>query len=331
MFQVENILINYSLPKQWSNLDHYIQHFDQLGIKAWSVGLTANNLSGLEVSASAVGSDKKLSIERAYFELIERASIIDSIQNKVGHFQVSTQPDEWTFAKSNGVAAHKHFENAKTNAILEVVERDHVLRSWYYQDNPTLIANNGAEILLPLMSYYNIQVAIIHQEKLPILDKEVYTIGVFAFPKSTNSKKFPVLCGFACRASIREATTHAANEAIQRLVFLHDETISNDIIFSPTPMFHLDYASTDEGMDKIWHWINAERANQHSSSINQDLIFCDTSLDQWTIHELVLPLQSGEPYVVQACNTNRMPLTFGRGNPSVVEGFNEKFWIHPIA
>ena len=76
-------------------------------------------LDGITILACGESDTDDLAMTKAIMELVERAKLM------------MWHREHGTHATSNGWAAHSTLQNAKTNAILELVERDAVLAQWY--------------------------------------------------------------------------------------------------------------------------------------------------------------------------------------------------------
>ncbi|MGE3263228.1 MAG: YcaO-like family protein [Bacteriovoracia bacterium] len=79
------------------------------------------SLDGMEVRACGEAKTEDLAMTKAIMELIERASLM-RWHKGLNHENLGT---------SNGWAAHETLPQARTGAILELVERDAVLAQWY--------------------------------------------------------------------------------------------------------------------------------------------------------------------------------------------------------
>jgi hypothetical protein len=75
-------------------------------------------LDGREIFVCGESQDHDNSMDKAISELIERSALL-------------VYGPQYSAETSNGWAAHPKMEHARTNAILEIVERDAVLAQWY--------------------------------------------------------------------------------------------------------------------------------------------------------------------------------------------------------
>lgn len=78
-------------------------------------------LNGAEIQSCGEAATQDLAMLKALMELIERASLM-----QLPHKRTEKAP-----GTSNGWAAHETLSQAKTHAVLELVERDAVLAQWY--------------------------------------------------------------------------------------------------------------------------------------------------------------------------------------------------------
>ena len=142
----------YSLSSSWTSPELFQENTVIEGQTIQLCGLSVKHTSGLLITASAA-SLQESPLQRAYFELLERTSRVELDQmsqkkfplfaldgssasnssNQVLEeiFKVSPCPSEWSYSKSNGVAAHTDPKLASLNAVSETIERDLILRSWY--------------------------------------------------------------------------------------------------------------------------------------------------------------------------------------------------------
>lgn len=81
-------------------------------------------LDGAEIRSCGEADSEDLAMTKAIMELIERASLM--------HWHQEHKPA--ATGTSNGWAAHETFLQAKSSAILELVERDAVLAQWYFSE-----------------------------------------------------------------------------------------------------------------------------------------------------------------------------------------------------
>jgi hypothetical protein len=187
-------------------------------------GITARSPAGAAVTGSAATLHASASV-RAWFELIERASILSSSVAAPG--DGNRVP-----SRSNGVALARGWNDACHRARRELAERDRVLRCWQLRPE-SLEAPPG---LLPQLRDYTWRLARMPGERLWSADLDV--VVAIAFPRDDTR---PLLRGFGAGVGSMTALHHAVGECIQALAFLaSDDVPTDEPVPTPTPLFHLD-------------------------------------------------------------------------------------------
>lgn len=147
--QLNELLDLYPLSKRWKQPEPYYEQVIVKGIKLETVGIAAYDEKGQMATGSAA-EVRNIPIDRSYFELIERTSYLDFVQELPGSclvldekgneqehlassvvFPLSPQPTQWNYARSNGLAVHKTYSQACNRARMELIERNAMLCSWY--------------------------------------------------------------------------------------------------------------------------------------------------------------------------------------------------------
>jgi hypothetical protein len=197
------------------------------GVRIHRSGVTALAEDGLAITGSAAALHESPST-RAWYELLERASIIASEP-------APPRTPERAPSRSNGVALAHDEDDARRRARLELAERDRVLRSWHGELRPeTLVVPSDA---LPPMRTHVWRAARLPGHRLWSADVEVVAIVGFAHDSAQ-----PLLRGFGAGADLRSALTHAIGECVQALAFLAADDIPREQPSpAPTPIFHLDH------------------------------------------------------------------------------------------
>jgi hypothetical protein len=299
-----------------------------------------------ELVASSVGVGEALA-DRAWFELIERATVIRAEKSwdrdvllpclskngvKNGTLSVETvfptAPCSvlWAYSKSNGVAAHLDFERASARAFFELVERDRVLRSWYGQHPPEKLSSSW------FSPYVRDGISAVSS----LFEVKAYrfgegTVGIFGFP--FNPEK-PIMMGLAADPVAEpRALERAWTEAVQRQVFLLGEAlIQEEPPLEANPGYHLDFYLQKTSASQLRRWLSGEHQKESEnrpmvSSVlpNQGPIWVDLTPEHL----------KGKASVVKAIERDRVPLTFGLGNPLVRFlgdlGSKSLYAVHPIA
>lgn len=181
-------------------------------------------LNGLLVSAgtdkTATGSAASVighELDRAYFELVERTSLLDAIDAPISKrplldaagnglgtcdraqaFPTSPADATWAYARSNGVAAGPDWATACAAAQAEARERHYVLSAWYGYSIPTPHPL-GDRTLHELRSLYDFEAHLFPAPPDDGIEPSVCVIGCFGFPKIDEA---PFLAGFGAAPDV---------------------------------------------------------------------------------------------------------------------------------
>lgn len=286
------------------------------------VGLSTQSMNFPEVTASAAGlssnatENDPLIYTRAYFELLERTSILAARKTHSAElFLTSTEPEIWTYSKSNGIAAHAHWESACRSAKLELMERDAVLRSWYFGIHPISLGIPAGLRDSNLRDLYHLEAY--------RFQSSVNTVGVFGFP---NEKGLPLFFGFGAHEDLEGAKHHAIQEAYQRLGFTWGEPLpEGPILNEPTPMYHLNYYLIPENAVHIQRWLNGSLPPRGEAPSLQK------SHENIQFVDLTPEHLKGKCAVVKAVSEEFMPLTFGNWHPWIGPQSGPDLFPHPIS
>ena len=315
---LKTLIQHYPLPEGWTLSEPFVDVIEISSIKLQLLGLVAESANFGPVTASAV-CRQQVPWVRAYFELLERVSILLAREKLPQIFNPTSPDQKWVYSKSNGVAAHTDSEQAKRASFFELVERDRVLRSWYGQIRPIPVEFPEPPLAEALSAYYRFEA----------YDFGEGVGGVFGFPLA---KQHPLVHGFGSRASLKEGLAHAVQETLQRLGFLWgEEVLVGQLEFSPTPDFHLEYFLSEEGAQRIRNWLDGKHLGRFQL---QDI--ADPNSENIQYLDLT-PLSLQEKvHIYQASAPSRIPLTFGLGNPCIELRSQspaelESFLIHPVA
>lgn len=326
------------LPQKWKIEEEVSDHLQFSDVSLFRCGMTASG-QGKMISASAAGLSQDMSNvhARCSYELMERISILQALANEEGFFSIydlsaskigelkthdcfhqSPHPDLWQYAKSNGVAAGRSFQDSALRAAAELVERDRILRSWYSNSAPKNLSQSAPAELTFLSEHFDFRVVKFTD------DFEFFqVVAVFGFPR--NGER-PMIFGFGCSASLDAALSKASSEFLQRLCFLWEEVlpeITPD--FSPSPHFHQEHYLYPLNQVEIKNWLNGESNIVPVPTIGlKDFHFVDlTPVDQ-----------RGKLCVLKAIHPRLIHLTFGRWNPVFEDAlgttFSSERWLHFI-
>jgi hypothetical protein len=339
--ELDQLRREFPLSREWAPVS-IIQHVTQLGaIAIRLVGLSTVHASGPCVTGSA-GDLQHSPLRRAYFELIERTSVVEAMTRTDSSFQVKTSLGEpsaitdrdlvfpahdsqqrWRFSRSNGVAVASRWADACFRARLELIERDRVLHAWYGTTRPERIAMPIG--LLPDLGTqgYEVQTYLFHSVRPSPHD--VTVVGVFAFPERPAT---PLAFGFGARPSLPEAAAAAAIECLQRLGFLWDEALpETEPSFSPTPDYHQDYFLYPPHHARLRAWLAGAHCGRVCIPPPDATVQCaPPGFIDLTPHALQSKLA-----VAKTMPTGELALTFGRGHPQVGAELPEPLVVHPIA
>jgi hypothetical protein len=330
----------YPLSTQWAR-PSLLRHTTQIGTtEIQLIGLTATRTDGHCVTGSAGGLGEP-PVARAYFELVERTSIVEAMTGESAVFEAfdydrspagnvdkddvfPRSPDEqhWRYARSNGVAVGIDWVNACRRAELELYERDRILRSWYGALRPERV--DVPRKLLPesLEAHFELG-AYVFREPGGVAPL-VTVSAVVGFPRDAAS---PLLLGLGARESEVESLSAAANECLQRLGFLWGEApVSEPPNFEPTPDFHQDYYLYPPNHVQVRAWLRGE--HQAFSGLVGDV---NAEGPRRRFVDLTPHALRSKLVVVRALPSTELPLTFGRGHPVLRTPLPEALSIHPIA
>jgi hypothetical protein len=322
----------YPLPKDWAVIEDCQVPFNKAGVSLHLTGLVAQNKLGQHALGSAASATYADSMPRAFFELLERLSIVEaenspdlqySALNEKGE-QIGVRPsldvmipklksDLWVLSRSNGVAAGPDFQSARRSAELELVERDRLIRSWYGEVGVQEISRLALPVY-PAEFARKYDFSVFQFESL----ESIEVVGAFGFPRTTE---LPLLFGFGAGGSVSDALKRAVREIDQRMGFLMEEPLPPtcpEIALSPA--FNQDYFLYPPHHRLIRDWLDGKHFTREPIGPQADL-----SLTEWID---ITPMQWSEKLrVIKSINATLAPLTFGKGHPWVTPG---RYDIHPF-
>lgn len=336
--RVQLLLEYYPLPEGWSTPEFFddslvIQNY-QIKRAGWH---SQNGLHGEVVTGSAVElSDSPL--ERAYFELLERVSVLEMEKEKSRQwpleswdggwmgslssekiFPKSPMPQLWEYSRSHGVALHKSKEKASCAALYELIERDLMLRSWYGALKPELLSCSVPSLLSAFSGDYYFEIY-----SFGIL-MGIEVIGVFGF--STHGNR-PWVYGAGAGKDRAFALEHAARECLQRTAFLWDETACVEDsaleLCRPTAEYHQEVYLRASSVPKIKNWLNRGHG-QFAQVVNRSLREQNVGWINITPRWL-----EGKLVVIKAICSDLTPLVFGFDFLNAPLGFPKDLQPHPL-
>ena len=223
---------------------------------------------------------------------------------------------------SSGIAAYTNQDTAIKKAVLELIERDAIMRCWFSQNSPVLLSQDLLSIHL--------------KKRIRSLSKEKRTVFMLEIPSNYAEVILAVIVSdiepcFVCGASAVLDDTElsffkAANKALQEAEFclyssLRFPSISNaDAIESITsPTDHGNYYHKRENVDKIqWLWqgsLSNQRIFKSTYSYLDLLNILDIS------YVLINRFDNFSPvFIVKAISPKLIPINFG---------INSYHYLHP--
>ncbi|XYH92914.1 YcaO-like family protein [Sorangium sp. So ce1128] len=320
----------------WEIVEAIEDELDVDGCRLRRAGFSAREPGGMEVTGSAaeVGGAPR---DRAGFELLERASLIDAIRSDrrawelctasgslVGTasgealFPVGEENERWRFARSNGVAAGRGWVDACERAALELAERDRLLRSWRGEIRPRQVEIPCGWPARPRS--YDFTAHAFASEGLWSDGIEVR--AVIGWPRTADA---PLLRGFGAARSSSEALERALRETLQGLAFLWGEEIpSAPPAPSASPLFHLDWYLLPDTHEVLRRWL----AGGHARLLARpsQAVTCSPI----AFVNVTSPAAPEGLSVVKAICGDAIPLRFGRGPAALWDHLPSDASVHPI-
>jgi YcaO cyclodehydratase, ATP-ad Mg2+-binding len=307
----------YPLPRGCALKDRLLDRVQVGGLELSMVGLVASAPGRASVMGSAAGIDG-YPVDRAYFELLERTSLIRArarrflwIRTAAGDPQrrlASTDvfpPDanaaELRNSLSSGVAMHVRWQSACDAALCELIERDRVLRSFAGEFPPRAVRVRDNALVRALRGLYRVEAYRFD----PIAPGLTHTaVGLFLFP---HKPALPLAYGFAAAREREGALRSATREAVQRLAFLWGEALpERPPAPSPTPDYHQEFWLYPSHQRALRAWL-AGRTRARKRAIVPIL-----DGDNVTFADLTPRGLPAHVRVVRAISARALPLRFGR-------------------
>ncbi|HEY6559486.1 MAG TPA: YcaO-like family protein [Polyangiaceae bacterium] len=310
------------LSARWRVPEMFCDASSVSGLRIHLVGLCCESREG-ECATGSAASVAGPDVVRAYFELVERAAVLDATSRQGRHdvcgrdgawrarvaaaelFPESPEPERWRYARSNGVALGRDASDACARAEWELVERDRVLRSWQGESTPLASGVTPDALSASLFDVYEFQSHLFPPAHAEVGSPHVVVAGVFGFPKQASA---PLIFGFAGRATAADALDAASRECVQRLGFLWGETIPvTDPPFAPTAEFHQEYFLWPRQHDKLRSWLAHGRPRQAARPFEVAQRACG----ERCFADLTPALLRGKLAVMKALPLGELPLVFG--------------------
>ncbi len=328
----------YPIEEEWGAPEVFRERAHIAGLDLNLVGLASNG-RGVQITGSSVGGSLS-SLKRAYFEMVERASLQGVLQfesrpislcgfggeviresSRQELFPAVPMGCLWQYSVSNGVAAHLSFGEARDRALQELLERDAILRSWYSGKKPESLALPYSDIVSVLQDEFDVRVVRFASARSAV-------IGVFGFPKDLKKSAF---FGFGTSNSLDKAIRKAFRESLQRLGFTwgEDPCVQEGNVFAEfkgrTAEDHLEFYLNPESTFILKDWLTGKLEERYSNQIVN-------VIDERVLYaDLTPPQLRGRVWVLKAIYDECMPLTFGSAHPWVLPVSGTDRIPHPIA
>lgn len=321
---IKKLKTDFPIPAQWKEVDFFSETVQIGDLQIHCVGYSYES-NGTLVTGSAASSQEK-PFDRAYFELLERLSIVEAMRSektftciKTGQtirskdlFPQSNSP-EWNYARSNGVALGLTTDQASLRASQEAIERDIILRSWLGNFPPQELFLSHEELKYQklLSPFYDMK-----SYAFPVIKNQTYVCMSVLFPLNDAH---PQLHGFGAGSSVDLAQIKAAEEAIQRLAFLWGDNFCEDLTFQPTPLYHQNFFLQPTGKRQLKSWLNFSHESYPFNHLDVPVSFFDITPDFLKKYK-----------VIKALSVECLALKFGKAAYQPFKDLSYDHSIHPI-
>lgn len=199
------------------------------------------------------------------------------------------------FALSNGVAIHSSPEQAKENANFELLERNAILLSWYF-DTPIKRISSIEKNIFPqsFTEEYDVYVCCFSEESNHCVT------GIFAFPQNNVN---PLLYGFGCDKNLELSIAKSKKEFISRMGFLWEEIADTANQDRKSGLYHQDFYLDSANHHHLRQWLNSKKY-PHPDFIKYKIT--KTSFTNLTPNHWKKKL-----HIFRAKSQNSIPLFFG--------------------
>jgi hypothetical protein len=285
----------YPLPARAELAESFLQRVTVGELELFMVGLVAG--AGPTMATGAAAAAGGFPIERAYFELIERSSLLAA--------RASQAPLLERDRAGNGVALHRSWAEACDAALCELIERDRVLRSFAGEVKPARLALGGASFAAAIEEHYSVEAYGFDPRRRKLRHRAA---GVFLWPRRPD---LPLVYGFAAARDVGAAQASAAREALQRLAFLWGEALpSSPPSAAASPDYHQEHYLYPAHHPRLRTWLagrpGSRRMRFERGFDGERARFIDLTPDDL----------SGGLVVAKACAAAARPLIFGRPGPA---------------
>jgi hypothetical protein len=339
MTSLDDLRRSYPLMNGWEAPTLFQETTSVVGLRIHLVGLAAR-ATGSEMAIGSAGALECAPLARAYFELLERASIVTSMRDRTASvvlkdaqgaarsnitvaelFPESTAPEIWSYSRSNGVAIASNWKDACDRALWELIERDRVLRSWYGAILPEKIDFPPGFLPADLSETYDVEAFSFGAAS----GLDVHVVAVFGFPHVDGA---PLIGGLGARPTAEGALEAAWGECLQRLGFLWGEDLpSDEPAFATTPDFHQESFLWPGKHGTLRAWLSGAHS-RFEGCLKEPL---STARGSRLFADLTPAELEGRVVVAKAIAQSEIPLTFGCGHPLLERAPPEELRVHPVA
>lgn len=330
------------LPDGWSATERVLDTIEIAGLSIHRAGVASVAPTGEELTGAAADLDSPPEA-RAHFELLERIGTLEAIaegrslvvRDAAGAelgllpaarvFPRSEDEARYREARSNGVAVHRSWEEATFRARAELVERNHVLRSWYGLEAPRRI-DLPASSAWPVPRHlpdYEWRACVFEPREVEGWAAGVSVCGLFGLPRRDES---PFLAGYGARATTELAILAAASELTQSLAFLWGEELPSTLP-PPAPHAgaHLEWSLFPGNRARLAAWLDGE----HRAHGPARTAIPRRQLETAVVYaDLTPPWLANRARLVRAMHPHAMRLVFGE-SPDALH-LPPALRIHPI-
>lgn len=219
------------------------------------------------------------------------------------------------FSDSSGIAAYSDYENAKRRALLELIERDAIIRNWYSQ--------KPGKMLNPKLMCQHIKNRIEfwkkHGRNVHIIDLDSICASVFLV--IIESKEYP--CFVSGSAAVNDNVDNAMIKALQEAEYNLQLALENPKVkkikkeLIKSPQEHGRYYYDYKNAKKIeWLWKSNSVSNKKIKKIeNIDLV-----VKKLDVVFIDLSEKNSSLKVVRAVSKKLVPISFG---------YHYDYYLHP--
>jgi hypothetical protein len=325
---IRSLTAAWPLPPGYTAPEVFADEIEIAGVRIRRAGIQSTTPAGEEVTGSAAVLEGS-PLERAYFELLERAALFDAAHRScpirdVAGVTLGVAPPiaprndpRSRPARSNGVALHRTWDEACRRAHHELVERDRTLGAWYGE--LSLVAAPRPACLTPFEVTHDWIARSVPAARGDV-DAHIEVAVVVGFPREPG---IPLARGFAGAGSLDAALTGAAAEAIQSLAFLWGEPVPAEApALAPTPLFHLDYYLWPGNHEALREWLEPRAPSVPALRT--------TIGDQTRFVDLTPPVFGDALRVARAVRTSARELIFGEPPAQLRSLLPPSRHVHPI-